>query len=62
MQVGSYVVKETEKNSRERIVFDANIPLNNYSQLLFLAYSSTVDESGTWSYIAAGHSLVFLCA
>lgn len=50
-----------EKYSRESMVFDGNTPLDNYTQLLFLAHSRTVDEAGAWSYMAAAHSLVFLC-
>lgn len=43
------------------MVFDGNNPLNNYSQLLFLACSCTVDKAGTWSYMVVDHSLrVFL--
>lgn len=61
MRVGSYVVKDSEKDSRERTVSDGNTPPHNYSQLLFLTHKYLVDKADAWSFMAAGHSLVFLC-
>lgn len=53
-------MEEVEKCIRERMVFEGKTRLDNYSQLLFLSHSHTVDEVGIWSYMAAGHNLVFL--